>query len=139
VKTVQESNFVRKDFYIDPPEKGAATEVWAEWMKQEELRARVEKARHTRSFKHCETPDEFQPKVFSKQGGVYRQSALVGLTGTAENFSFDVGVEAGQEKAVVFSNMDANRNKRGSKGSGKKAKRNKRAARFLRMVKGGKN
>lgn len=120
---VQEVNFVRKAFYLEPPAKGATVEVWEAWMQADKDMARADKARHTRSLKHAEVPETGQAKSVTKIGGVYRQSALVGFVGDAEQGTAQVeaAVEAKQDR-MIMQRHTVGGQKRSKNGNRKRAK-----------------
>ena len=94
---VQESSFVRKDFYLEPPGKGASPEVWKAWLEADRQAAIQAKRAHTKSLAHADIPEAFQAKVLSKVGGVYRQSAMVGLVGDGDSTRIEAAVDADQD------------------------------------------
>lgn len=92
--------FVRRDYYVEPPKSGASNDDWVAWLKADQAKARAHKAAWTKSQKHAEIPET--PRVVSKIGGVYRQSALVGFVGGSEDHAgqIEAVVEADQERVV---------------------------------------
>ena len=94
-----EGAFIRKDFYIDPPKKGAKPAEWVKWLEADAKKAAVAKAQHTKAQDHAEIPT-WLGNAESWQGGgasdrivngVHTQSDLVGFTGDPE--AGDVQVE----------------------------------------------
>ncbi len=85
----ENSTFVRKDFYIDPPGKDATPEDWQNWQKADDKKAATAKAQHTKSLKHAPVPtwlgnDEVWQSggtLVSPGDGVHRQVNMVGFTG----------------------------------------------------------
>jgi hypothetical protein len=97
-----ESSFVRKDFYLEPPQKDATVEVWQEWLKKDRAAAIVAKRQHTQTLTHADIPESAQAKVVSKIGGVYRQSAMVGFVSEGTDSSrIEVAIEADQDRVVL--------------------------------------
>lgn len=97
-----ESSFVRKDFYIAPPEKDAPVEVWQEWLKKDRAAAIVAKRAHTKTLAHGEIPESAQARVVSKIGGVYRQTAMIGLVSEGEDQTrLEPAIEATQDRVVL--------------------------------------
>lgn len=137
---VVDGSFVRKEFYLPPPEKGAPLEAWEAWQKADDLLAAAAKRKHTKSLKHAEVPEFLQPKVLSKVGGVYRQSAMVGFIGDGDTARVEAAVDADQDRRTVMTPW-AKVGGRGSEGSqrlsGAQRRKAKKAARKakLRMVK----
>jgi len=135
---VVNGSFVRKDFYLPPPEKGAPVEAWEAWQKADELLAANAKRKHTKSLKHVEVPEFLQPKVLSKVGGVYRQSAMVGFIGDGDASRVEAAVDADQDHRTHMTPW-AKVGGRGSEGkqrsSGAQRRAAKKAARKrLRLV-----
>jgi hypothetical protein len=137
---VVNGSFVPKEFYLQPPEKGASPEAWASWLEADAKLASQAKRKHTKSLAHEEVPDFLQPKVLSKVGGVYRQSAMVGFIGDGDTARVEAAVDADQDRRAHLTPWDKVGG-RGSEGSQRlsgaqrrKAKRQARKAR-LRMVK----
>jgi len=132
--SVVDSNFVRKDFYLDPPKKGAPVEEWNAWLEADRKAAIQAKRAYTLSQVHGELPEFLQPRTLSKVGGVYRQSAMVGFVGSAEkdNLAVEAAVDAEQGKRLTHEGMEANRHARGTQSGNRKARnrRRNRAARF---------
>ena len=126
---VVNGSFVRKDFYLDPPQKGAPVEEWNAWLEADKQAAAQAKRAHTKSLKHEEVPEFLQPKVLSKVGGVYRQSAMVGFIGDGETSRVEAAVDAEQGKVMAlnaFRHGGRGQQTASRSGSAKRAK--KRAA-----------
>jgi len=102
---VVNSSYVRKDFYLSPPVKGAPVEAWEAWQKADDLLAANAKRKHTKSLKHEEVPEFLQPKVLSKVGGVYRQSAMVGFIGDGDTARVEAAVDAEQGKVLALNSF----------------------------------
>jgi hypothetical protein len=95
-----ESSFVRKAFYTTPPEKGASVEEWNEWLRQDRAQAIAAKRAHTISLPRG-IPD-VKPMVVAKIGGVYKQTAMVGLVSEGEDQTrLEPAVEATQDRVVL--------------------------------------
>jgi hypothetical protein len=99
--------FVRREYYIEPPQSGSAPEVWAQWLKDDSAKARAHKAQYTKASKHAPLPESADVKSWIKKGGVYRQSSLVGFVGGSEDHAGQVEavVEADQERVVEAREM----------------------------------
>jgi len=100
---VVETSFVRKEYYVEPPIKGSAPEVWQAWLEADKQAASAAKRAFTKSQKHAELPEHLQARVVSKVGGVYRQSAMVGFVGDGETSRIEAAVDADQDKRTVMS------------------------------------
>ncbi len=80
-----DSTFVRKDFYIQPPGKGASVEEWNDWLARDSRKASAAKAQHTKAQVHAPVPTWLEGEsTVSKRNGVHSQGLLVGFTGDAE-------------------------------------------------------
>jgi hypothetical protein len=135
---VVEANFVRREYYIEPPAKGASVEAWAEWQKADRQAAINAKRAFTKAQAHAEIPEYLQPKAMVKIGGVYRQSALVGLVGDGDSTRLEAAIDADQDTKVHLRPWDqvGGRGERSAKrsGSSKRAK-----AKALRRARKGQN
>ena len=90
---MEDNAFIRKDFYIDPPGKGATEKEWNDWLDRDARKASAAKAQHTKAQKHCQMPT-WMGNTESWQsggqvdsigpGGVHTQGNLVGFTGDPE-------------------------------------------------------
>jgi len=89
----EESTFVRKDFYIDPPGKDAKPAEWVKWLEADTKKASAAKAAHTKTLKHAPVPTWLGNEEAWQAGGstdvstgdgVHRQGNMVGFTGDAE-------------------------------------------------------
>jgi len=119
-----DSTFVRKDFYIQPPEKDATPEEWAKWLKKDNRKAAAHKAAHTRSLVHEEVPEEYQAGTTRKINGVWKQVPAVGFSGDGEeNVQVQPIVEDTQEQVAILKRMEQYRNIRGGTRKGKSARR----------------
>ena len=98
-----EATFVRREFYLQPPEKGASPEVWAAWLEADRNAARAAKASFTKAQKYAEIPEYLAPKVCAKVGGVWRQAALVGLVSDGDNTRLEAAIEADQDNRALLS------------------------------------
>ncbi len=119
-----ESTFVRKDFYIEPPEKDASEEDWKTWLKADDKKSAIEKRKHTLSLEATEIPESFQETAMRKVNGVYRQVPSVGLVGSVDDGGgcrAEPAEEAKQAKVIIMA--DWKPNLRGSKSSGRNARR----------------
>lgn len=77
-----------KDFYIDPPAKGASPEEWKKWLKREAKAEAVAKAQRTKAMEHGSLADlpGFTPGGTVKVNGRYvQQSVGLGLGGDFES------------------------------------------------------
>lgn len=122
------SSFVRKDFYINPPDDNATEQEWREWMRRDDAKARADKARHTKSLEQQDIPDHLVPCGTVKIGGVHRQMLAVGMSGNAEDndMSFElIDHTKDTEVSAMAAQMEHNRNKRGGRRTGKSARRRK--------------
>ena len=135
---MQDTTFIRKDFYVDPPTAGASKKDWDAWIKRDNRKAAAHKAQVTKAQKHCDIPQEFQSTSMSKVNGVWTQSMAIGFTGSGEDNTLagEVVVEAQQEHHIALVGMEHNRHKRGGSRAGKSARRRKN--RRLRVLQGGK-
>jgi len=125
--------FVRKDFYLQPPGKGASAEEWKDWLRKDNNKARGAKAAFTRRQQAQECDDPRLNRVgMVKLGGVWRQSAML-FSGSAEEGTVEreVAVEAHQEQEVVRLQREVEQNHR--RGNTRKSRsRNRRAKRNAR-------
>jgi hypothetical protein len=129
---VVDSSFVRKDFYLEPPQKGAPVAEWNKWLEADRQAAAQAKRAHTKTLKHAEVPEFLQPKVMAKVNGVYRQSAMVGFVTDGDTSKVEAAVDAEQGKRLTHEGMEANRHVRGTASQARKQRNRKRnrAARF---------
>jgi hypothetical protein len=115
--SVRDSNFVRKDFYIEPPVQGASVEEWQSWMRKDFNKAKAAKAAFTKSFAHSDPIDGGAGECATvKIGGVYRQvNSGVGVQGAGEEGASEqiAVVSASQERLVVLQGMEVTRHVRG--------------------------
>jgi len=117
-----ESTFVRKSFYVKPPDTNASKEDWHTWLKEDSKKAAVEKRRHTLLQEATEIPESFQETATRKINGVYRQVPSVGLVGnTEEGCRAEPAEEAQQSKVIIMA--DWKPNLRGSKSGGRNSRR----------------
>ena len=137
---VVEASFVRKDFYLDPPEKGASPEVWAAWIEADKQAASAAKRAFTRQQKHQELPEHLQPKAMVKQGGVWRQSALVGFVGDPEQGTarVEAAIDADQESKAHLRPW-AEIGGRGQSTAARKGSSKRARAKALRKARKGQN
>ncbi len=114
---IVEANFVRKEWYVEPPAKGATPEVWAAWLEADRKAAIAAKRAFTLAQKHGEAPESARPTVTAKIGGVWKQTALVGLTGSAEDdaLTIEAAVDADQDRTLATAHF--RHGGRGSAGS----------------------
>jgi len=125
---MMDSTFIRKDFYIQPPDKDASPEEWAKWLKKDNRKAAAHKAAHTRTLEHADLPEAIQSVGMRKIGGVWRQAVAVGFSGDAESengCTVEPIVESTQEQAAIVKRMEEHRNKRGGTRTGKSSRRHK--------------
>ncbi len=136
---IVEASFVRKEFYLEPPEKGASPEAWKLWLEADRQAAIAAKRAFTKAQKHGELPETARPTRMTKIGGVWRQTALVGLTGDAEtdSLALEPGIEADQERKMILARQEAEAKARGTR-SKARAKRQREAARKARARRFGK-
>lgn len=119
--------FVRKDFYINPPSTNSNEEEWHKWFKEDNLKARIEKAKFTRASK-SENINELPAFSTMKINGVYKQVPSVGfIDGILEPV-----IEAQQEIDIDKVRDGLNRLHRPG---GTRKFRNKSKRKFLRLVK----
>jgi hypothetical protein len=127
------SAFVRKDFYILPPEKDADPTQWKAWLKADNNKARGAKAAFTRAQKAEECTDPRLNRAgMVRQGGVWRQSVAL-WSGSAEEGTLvrEVAVEATQEADLTnVRRLEDYRHARGNRR--KNRNKNKRAGRKAR-------
>ena len=99
---VVDGSFVRKSFYLEPPAKTATVEEWEVWQAADRQAAIQAKRAYTKAQAYGEAPEALRPQTMVKVGGVWKQGALSGWTGSAEDGSLavDPGVEATQERDV---------------------------------------
>lgn len=103
---VVDASFVRQEYYVEPPAKGASVEVWQAWQKADRQAAINAKRAFTRSQVHAEIPEYLQPKVLAKIGGVYRQSAMVGFVGDGDSSRLEAAVDADQDTKAIMRPWD---------------------------------
>jgi hypothetical protein len=121
-----DSTFVRKAFYLEPPDKNAKPEAWDKWIKAESLKARAAKASFTRKQAHSYMPQMGMSKI----GGVWRQSVMVGLSGSADNETLtrEILVDASQEKDIeVARQIESAVHRRGGNRKNRNARRRAKA------------
>ena len=119
-----ESTFVRKSFYICPPDKDASLEDWKAWQIQDDKRAAVEKRKYTLTQEPIERPEEMMDVTMRKVAGVWRQTAMVGLIGDAEEGSCRIEPVTGpspQAKVIIMSQWEPHI--RGTKSKGRNARK----------------
>lgn len=137
---VVEANFVRKEWYVEPPAKGAPPEVWAAWLEADRKAAIAAKRAFTKAQKYAEAPESARATVTAKIGGVWKQTALVGFTGDAESntLAIEAAVDADQERSIVLARQLGEAAPRGtvSKGRSARQRQAKRAARARRFGSG---
>lgn len=130
-KGIVDANFVRQEYYLDPPTKGSSAEAWDMWQKADDQAAAIAKRKHTMSLKHAELPDYLQDNVMVKRGGIYRQGAMVGFVGSADDGTVqaETAIEATQEFEIDQAHArDEPKPRRGGK-SRNRAARQRRARR----------
>lgn len=104
-----DSSFVRKDFYLEPPAKDATVEVWNEWLRKDRAAAIAAKRAHTKTLAHSEIPETMRASVVVKIGGVYKQTAMIGLVSEGEDRTrLEAAVEADQDRIVEAKQTAAN-------------------------------
>lgn len=135
---VQETSFVRKDFYLEPPGKGASPEAWQAWLEADRQAAIQAKRAHTKGLKHGEIPESLQPKVLSKINGVYRQSAMVGLVGEGDSTRIEAAIDADQDTRTHMTPW-AKVGGRGASTAGRKGSSKRAGAKARRKARKGQN
>jgi hypothetical protein len=90
---MEDNTFIRKDFYIQPPDKGASKEEWNDWLERDARKASAAKAQHTKAQQHTQLPTWLGNSESWQSGGtidaigpggVHTQGTLVGFTGDPE-------------------------------------------------------
>ena len=134
-ESIESTTFVRKTFYVKPPNKGAPVEEWRNWMDKDRQEAINAKRAHTKALAQEDLPDSLVPSRMVKINGVWKQSCAVGLVGDGPDaFHSEPMVEADQEKVTIMSQWTDS--KRGTK-SYKKTRSEQRQAR--RIARSGKS
>jgi len=112
--------FNRKTYYLEPPSANASVAEWNAWLKADELKARADKARHTKGLKFCALPDDMGETQVRRVGGVWKQSTAIGISGSEdEGYFLDTAVEPEQEKIL------GQKQYRRAKRSGSSARKNR--------------
>ena len=135
---VVEANFVRKEYYVEPPTKGSAPEVWQAWLEADKQAASAAKRAFTKAQKHGEIPEAMAPKAMSKVGGVWRQSALVGLVGDGDTTRLEAAVDADQDTKVHLTPWDKIGG-RGERSASRSGSAKRAAAKARRKARKGQN
>lgn len=131
---MQDTTFVRKAFYVEPP-RNASVEEWQEWLKKDTRKATAAKAKHSRlaNKSALESGQVELPETSStmKINGVYRQVTPIGFMGSAEEGTCTVEpiVSAAQEQEAILMRMEKNRNLRGGSVNSKRERQKARRAR----------
>ena len=135
------SEFVRKDFYLEPPAKGASVEEWEAWLKADNRKAAAHKASHTKAQEHGEVSDlpGFVPGMAIKgTGGVYRQQyTAIGFGGDWENGNgtIDLVSTASQDKHYQARGHRGQRlTAKAKNAKARKARKAQRNARFKKAI-----
>jgi hypothetical protein len=103
-----DKTFVRRSFYLEPPQKGATQEEWENWLKLDDQEAKTAKARFTRSRKSQQLEDTPAMNV-SKVRGVYKQVPALGFVEQGESGGrFEPIIEAPQEALIDTARQVAN-------------------------------
>lgn len=136
-----DTTFVRKDFYISPPNQDASEREWNEWLRADNRRASVEKARHTRKMQQSDLPDEYQGNSMRRVDGVWRQTTAVGLSGdfdSSNGGTMEPTVEPEQERLLHLNRLAGNTRKRGVSTKGRSAARHRKRRQLKKARKAGK-
>jgi len=122
---VMDSTFVRRDFYIQPPDENATPEEWQRWLKKDNRKAAAHKAAYTRSLVQQEAPEEYQGTAMRKVDGVWKQVPAMGFVGDAEQGGAQAQpiVEEMQEQVAILKRMGVHLHKPTTKSKGKSARR----------------
>lgn len=126
---IMDSTFVRKDFYISPPNQDASEEEWNNWLRADNRKAAVEKAQHTRKMQQSDLPDEYQGNSIRRVNGVWRQTTAVGLSGdfdSSNGGTVEPTVEPEQERLLHLHRLAENTRKRGTNTKGRSAARHRK-------------
>ena len=124
VEVEVESTFVRKSFYIQPPDENASLDDWKAWQIQDDKKASVEKRKHTMAQTPSDQPEDFQDTTMRKINGVWRMAPSVGLVGNAEEGSCRAEPITGpspQAKIIILA--DWKEHKRGTRSKGRNARK----------------
>jgi hypothetical protein len=135
--TVQDSSFIRKEYYLEPPGKGASVSEWQAWQKADRQAAINAKRAFTKTQAYAEVPESGQAKALVKSGGCWRQSALVGFIGDADQGTsrVEAAIDADQERRVILARQEIDSPRRGVKSKGKNVRqaKSKRDAKRRRL------
>ena len=122
--------FVRKDFYIKPPEDNKP-ESWAAWLKADSAKARSAKVQHTRAVNIIaeangelgDNAQEHRESVCRKINGTYRQVSPIAFVGNFEEGDGHIEpmVDSDSEKVIIMSRWVES--KRGTKSKHRSARR----------------
>jgi|GEM_PF-5217075 len=125
--SIQDTSFVAKEFYVEPPTAGSSADTWRKWLKDDHSQRKAARARFTRSLSQASAPINEDTIGAYKQNGVYRQGAALGFQGSAEDNSLtlEASVEASQEYHIALVNMESTRHRRGGTRKGKTSRRRK--------------
>jgi hypothetical protein len=126
--------FVRRDFYISPPDKNASPDEWADWLKKDNRKAAVAKRKFTLELEPCDIDCVSQDIGVRKINGVYKQCAAAGLSGSEDNFTLEPIIEPNQEIDFIrarFESRPHSKQKLRKHNTMRKAKKAKRLARKL--------
>ena len=95
--------FIRKSFYIDPPNKEADTKEWQAWLTADTKKAIQAKRAYTQSLQAGDLPDGMQASVTRKINGVWKSVVAIGFAGAEDNTTMEPAVEATQETDLIHS------------------------------------
>ena len=128
--------FVRKDFYIDPPDANATPEQWNEWLNADRQEAIKAKRAYTRTLEAGDMPESMQASAMRKVNGVWKASTAIGFVGDAEAGTGHVEptVEATQEVEVLQAEYINKPRGLSHLKSGNAKRKARRAARKLRKL-----
>lgn len=92
-------SFVRQDFYLPPPNKGASREEWLEWLAKDDAAATQARRQFSKSRKDKDV-DTLPSMSVMKVGGVFKQVGHVGFVGDENHTRIEPVMEATQEVDV---------------------------------------
>jgi len=127
---MEDLGFIREGFYIDPPAKDASPDEWQQWVRADDRKAAAAKAKYTKSLDHSSVPVEFAESTTRKVDGKWTQTTNIGFSGDFEagNGNLEIAVEGDQDKVICLADMEARRNRKGSRPKGRSATDRRRRA-----------
>lgn len=133
------NTFVRKDFYIQPPEKNSAPEEWKKWLEKDKREAIKARREFNKTMIQCDAPEMFQENTVRKVNGVWRSATSVGVVGSVEggDAHLEPTIDATQERdydQARFTSRDRGYSQSKAGNQKRKERRLRRAMRRKGMI-----